>query len=85
MGCIRYVGYYQTLDWVDRKQIKPINIVVVEQMSLAPKAFDNIKLHLYGEKKPKMVLISEYLAADSSPDASVDALAIINIGKSCPD
>ena len=28
-------------------------------------------------KKPKMALISEYLAADSSPDA----LAIINIGK----
>ena len=36
-------------------------------------------------KTHKMVLISEYLAADSSPDASVDALAIINIGKSCPD
>ena len=31
-------------------------------------------------KKPKMALISEYLAADSSPDASADALAIINIG-----
>ena len=34
-------------------------------------------------KKPKMALISEYLAADSSPDASADAsadaLAIINI------
>ena len=27
-----------------------------------------------------MALISEYLAADSSPDASVDALAMINIG-----
>ena len=27
-----------------------------------------------------MALISEYLAADSSPDASADALAIINIG-----
>ena len=29
-----------------------------------------------------MELISEYLAADTSPDASPDALAIINIGKS---
>ena len=28
-----------------------------------------------------MELISEYLAADTSPDASADALAIINIGK----
>ena len=28
----------------------------------------------------KMELISEYLAADTSPDASADALAIINIG-----
>ena len=28
-------------------------------------------------KTPKMALISEYLAADSSPDASADALAII--------
>ena len=27
-----------------------------------------------------MELISEYLAADTSPDASADALAIINIG-----
>ena len=27
-----------------------------------------------------MALISEYLAADTSPDASADALAIINIG-----
>ena len=32
-------------------------------------------------KKPKMALISEYFAADSSPDASADALAIMNIGK----
>ena len=31
-------------------------------------------------KTPKMALISEYLAADLSPDASADALAIINIG-----
>ena len=31
-------------------------------------------------KTPKMALISEYLAADSPPDASADALAIINIG-----
>ena len=30
-------------------------------------------------KTPKIALISEYLAADSSPDASADALAIINI------
>ena len=30
--------------------------------------------------KHKMELISEYLAADTSPDASADALAIINIG-----
>ena len=30
-------------------------------------------------KTPKMALISEYLAADSSPDASEDTLAIINI------
>ena len=28
-----------------------------------------------------MELFSEYLAADTSPDASADALAIINIGK----
>ena len=28
---------------------------------------------------PKMAPISEYLAVDSSPDASADALAIINI------
>ena len=28
-----------------------------------------------------MALISAYLAADSSPDASEDALAIIDIGK----
>ena len=27
-----------------------------------------------------MALISEYLAADSSPDASADAVAIINVG-----
>ena len=31
-------------------------------------------------KNPKMVLISDYLAAASSPDVSADALAIINIG-----
>ena len=31
-------------------------------------------------KTPKIALISEYLAADSSPDASADALCIINIG-----
>ena len=31
--------------------------------------------------KHKMELISEYLAADTSPDASADALAIINVGK----
>ena len=31
-------------------------------------------------KTPKMALISEYLAADSSPDASADALCIIDIG-----
>ena len=30
--------------------------------------------------KHKMELISECLAADTSPDASADALAIINIG-----
>ena len=30
-------------------------------------------------KTPKIALISECLAADSSPDASADALAIINI------
>ena len=30
--------------------------------------------------KHKMELISEYLDADTSPDASADALAIINIG-----
>ena len=29
--------------------------------------------------KPKMALISEYLAADLSPDTSADALAIIDI------
>ena len=32
-------------------------------------------------KTPKIAHISEYLAADSSPDASPDALAIINIRK----
>ena len=31
-------------------------------------------------KTSKIALISEYLAADLSADASVDALAIINIG-----
>ena len=31
-------------------------------------------------KNPKMALISDYLAAASSPDTSADALAIINIG-----
>ena len=31
-------------------------------------------------KTPKMALISEYSAADLSPDASADALAIIDIG-----
>ena len=35
-------------------------------------------------KKPKMALISEYLAADSSSDASADALAIINIRRFRP-
>ena len=30
-------------------------------------------------KKTKMALISDYLAAALSPDASADALAIINI------
>ena len=35
---------------------------------------------IYGEKKTLNALISDYLAADSSPDASADALAIINIG-----
>ena len=34
-----------------------------------------------GLKPPEMALISEYLAADSSPVASADALAIINIGR----
>ena len=32
-------------------------------------------------KKHKMALISEYLAADLSADASADALCIINIGE----
>ena len=36
--------------------------------------------HIWQKKKPKMALISDYLAAASSPDASADALAIINIG-----
>ena len=31
-------------------------------------------------KTPKIALISEYLAADLSADASADALAIIDIG-----
>ena len=31
-----------------------------------------------------MLLISEYLAADLSADASADALCIINIGLLCP-
>ena len=34
-------------------------------------------------KNPKMVLISEYLAADSSPDASADVLAKINNSLKC--
>ena len=34
---------------------------------------------IYGEKKPKLALIPDYLAADSSPDASADALAMISI------
>ena len=33
------------------------------------------------EKNSKMALISDYLAAASSPDASADALAIVNIGE----
>ena len=32
------------------------------------------------KKTPKIALISDYLAAASSPDESADALAIINIG-----
>ena len=32
-------------------------------------------------KNHKFALLSEYLAADLSPDASADALAIINIRK----
>ena len=36
---------------------------------------------VHGQKKPKMAFISEYLAADSSPDMSADAQCIINIGK----
>ena len=35
--------------------------------------------HICG-KNPKMALISDYLAADSSADASADALAIIYMG-----
>ena len=35
-------------------------------------------------KNHKFALLSEYLAADLSPDASADALAIINISKSVP-
>ena len=35
-------------------------------------------------KTPKIALISECLAADSSPDASADALAIINIRATPP-
>ena len=35
--------------------------------------------HIWPET-PKMALISEYLAADSCPNASADALGIINIG-----
>ena len=31
-------------------------------------------------KTPKIALVSEYLAADLSADASADALCIINIG-----
>ena len=34
---------------------------------------------VYGLKNIKKPLISEYLAADTSPDASADVLAIINI------
>ena len=40
---------------------------------------------VHGQKKPKMALISEYLAADLSAGASADALCIINIGKSFLD
>ena len=38
----------------------------------------------YMALKHKKALISEYLAADLSADASADALAIINIGKAWP-
>ena len=41
--------------------------------------FDTIEINLVWLKTPKMTLISEYLAADLSPDTSADALAIIDI------
>ena len=48
-------------------------------MSKEVQKFENHEV----ENNIYMVLISEYLAADSSPDASADALAIINLGYSC--
>ena len=37
------------MDWVDRKLSKITSIVVVEVMSLAPLAFNNVKFHFYNE------------------------------------
>ena len=47
-------------------------------MSLALLAVNNVELHTW-PKKPKMALITEYLPAAASADATADATCRINI------
>ena len=47
-----------------------------EELPVSVSTTSKVPLQL---KNPKMTLISDYLAAALSPDASADALAIINI------
>ena len=57
--------------------------LTTEITSSKPKLRPHNRYHNGGHvwpKTPKTALISEYLAADSSPDTSSDAMAIIDKG-----
>ena len=57
----------------------PVNVSTTSKVTLQPTGKGKEMEAIYGAKNPKMALISEYLAADLSPDTSADALAIIDI------
>ena len=55
-------------------------LTAIEKLPVSVSTTSKVTLQPTWRKNPKMALISDYLAAASSPDASADALAIINIG-----